>query len=367
VHPRAGIVIAVAATACGPAPARVADPIAAPARSYRRGPIAPVVVPAALGDPGALARIPYAAHVVRYGSVELALGGGPSGRGEPLDSDEPDRSWPVIAEAGDRVRVVSTADDVHLALWVLRDDLATVAIDDVVVGASPGAIPAPSGGVVELRSGASIEVAAADRAAAASRVELVADVAIDGWVPSVAVGKVFAIRPEETLPFVEHSLGHGTVIRATAGPSAPVLAVVRSAVGVALSPPSTVAPGWAEVRVILPYARIRGFVSADEVIAAPPAERDFESFGAGGVGGRVSIVVPVGTCLYATADGEVVGVTVGKVRHRLVTYAEPPGWWNAIVQTEWGLLEVYLRDAAGNRDFTATRLESCLEPGPAPG
>jgi len=354
--------IATAASGCGPATSPTSA-LAPSAPVLRRGPIGRVLVPAQLGDAGALARIPYAVRVRRLGRVWLVPDGEPAGPASAQPADEA-AAWPAIAESGDRVQIVTTEDHANLALWVERVDLVPVVIDQVEVRADSRALAAP-GGTVVLRAGAPVTPVARDRGADAVEVRLTDEqLELAGWVPAPAVGQVFAIEPGTPPERASAGLIAGAVIRAGAARSARVLAVTRAFIGADVAAETT--PGWREVRVVTPHARVHGWVASAQASSDQFANFHTTGHGSGfGASHRLSLMVPAGTCLYASPDGEVVGVNTEAVV-RLVLAVEQPGWWHATVTSRWGLHELYLHDGAGGADVGAAQLESCVEPEPHP-
>ena len=338
-------------------------PSAEPVASARRGPIRRVVVPAQLGDPGVVDRIPWGARVARRGAFRFTLADETSERGDRdihVADAALDKVWPVIAESAAEVQLVSDDDDARLAIWVARADLAAVAIDDVAVAERPGR-GADATHRAELRSGAPVQ--RGDSSGTHRHVTVGGDVRVLGWIPESALGDVFRVRIEPDGDRLGGSVAAGKLVRARPETTSPPLAVIIRRVPAQLHVGAPA--GWRDVTVSTDYVRVRGYIAESDL----SREISFEGLGSGrgyGMSHRPQITVPAGACLYAEPDGEVVGVNTEE-RTRYSGGAAEPGWWEVVVGTDWGLHDLYVRALDPEAKPPELQLESCVEERPASG
>jgi hypothetical protein len=354
------LVAAAALAACGAtaAPVPAPTPPQAPRRPLKRGPIARVMVPAELGDPGAMERIPWAARLAKAGSLYLTIGGPAiEVAGEVYSYDV----WPVIAEAGGLVELVMAGTTVRLALWAQRGDLVTVAAEDTAVSARPEAVPDPVHRAT-IVAGAAVVRGSADDAGWVEVYLDDADVAVRGWLPAASVGEVYRVGPAIERRD-EFSLRPDTAIRARPAADGAVLATtVRqiNAIGHHGAP-----AGWREVTAYTDNVVIRGFVPA-AAIDPTFALSHGEGHGSGyGVSHARYVKVPAGTCLFAGQDAEVVGVQIETSEHLLDSIGAP-GWWKIWLPTGLASFELWIHDPEQAIDLSRTKFESCTDPASTP-
>jgi hypothetical protein len=362
------VLAGVLAAGCGASPhATTGHGTTRPERQLRRGPIGRVLVPAQLGDAGALERIPFGAHVSAFGKVWLVLDGEPKDGGG-VQLAHLDEVWPVIAEAGDRVQIVSSEDNLHLALWVSRVDLATSISEDIIVAGRPvearAIDPEPDAPFAILRGGARVAVTARARAEDATEVRFRQEVELAGWVPAPAVGEVF--RVDRSPPAADHvARPPATIVDGTllyAAPDTTSRALVRARAQLPVRATGKRERGWTEVLLDTPHVRVRGWAQPGAITDGPAGSTGSTGRGSGaGSSGRRPMEVPAGTCIYAAIENEVIGVA-SSTQTRLVLQGAYAGWWNVLVSSSWGLHEVYVHDITGGRDVSTARLESCAEP-----
>jgi hypothetical protein len=350
---------------CGPAANPVVTPKADPVVASAIAPparIGRVLVPAQLGDAGAIDRIPYGVRVATHHKIWMTPSSEPDeGHYEARDGDLA-LIWPAIGDAATRVQIVSRDDDAIIAIWIERGDLATVAVHDIALGDTPATAGkrAASGRGASLRAGAPIRVTTRDGGTA--RVEVIDRmVSVAGWIPATSIGEIFTIDRSENDAVANSSIVAGAGIRATPSASVAAIAVTRQALPVVTRARTA---GWREVVFETPFVRVAGYVAVGE---ATDDVVDVETTGHGsGYGGShtYKIDVPVGACLYSGFDGEVVGVNVAR-RTRLGSGRVETGWWPVMVGTWWGVHHLAVRDLAGAPDPSTATFELCTEESPA--
>jgi hypothetical protein len=334
-------VIAVTLAGCRGTVAPVASaPQVAPRAKLARVPVE--IVPGELADPGVMDRITKRARIRVIGRAYLTLGGAAI---DPSDREPPHAPLHVIAEMRDRLRVVSEDDGARVALWILRGDALPVPTVEVQLTDQRGAAPSDAG--VWLEPGAAITVhrASDGRREVAMTTEMVN---VIGWVPAGALGAVWTVVPPVTIP-TTHVVTAGP-LRAAPSADAAVIAATREDASVVAG---ETRGEWRMVELRRDGLRIRGWVPARALTAG--AGEEWGTIGLGSVytsSHTMKLDVPAGTCLFAGADGEVVGVTTRqKIR---LGHVPQDGWQQVLVGTPWGTRYVHLHLTP------AGAFESCL-------
>lgn len=361
--------------ACG-SPPPAATPASAPPTAPELGPIPRAdftVVPAELGDPGVLDRIPHRVRVRRLGRAWITPGSEPMRQRADDDASDRDFVLPVIGEAAGRIRVVTedSGSTSRVAVWLAREDVWPALVVPRVLVDRAGVASGISG-----KLGAPLVLA--EQRAGRRRAVRIPDeeLRVEGFVDEAAIAAVWLAPgdlpekidgtasheynpPNDPRPVVE--LSEGTAIRRDRAASSPVIAVVTGE-SVRASVVATVG-GVRELVLDRPYFTVRGFVDAS-------ATRDVDDLlGTIGTGGGYGfgmshadrIDVPAGTCLFAAIDGEVVGVQLVQSTRLGRLDAGPNGWSSVHVGTVWGHPSVFIHDLAD--DPKQPRWDSCLDPG----
>jgi hypothetical protein len=324
------------------------------------------VRPAELGDEAALPRMRHRVRLKRIGRAWLRLDAPPIGE-EAGDSDEDAIAelMPAIGETANRIRVVTEEDGARVAVWIDRRDVWDSIVAPVKLDGGAGPIG------VWLEPGAPVRVARV-RARTVRIVELRDDaVEARGSVPPAFVGHVWIVPHDDrtptdmarTCPSLHQPppadprrmvVAAGTEIRAAAAETAALLATVRGdadadAVVLRRGIGGADGEGWAELEVRRPYARVRGF--APESALEAPGELGSIGWSCSGHGFGMShadrIDVPVGTCLFDGASGDVVGVAT-ETQTRLGSLGGAGDPWSMVhVDTRWSVASLYVYDGAG--------------------
>jgi hypothetical protein len=345
------VLAAAAVAACGGTSLPRSTPEVPPKRApVKGGPIARVMVPAELGDAGALERIPWRTRRAAPGTIWLSIGGKPITPYETFyDYDE----WPVIAEAGKLVQIVKDAGSARVAVWIGRDALVTVAREDVAVGEMPGAVPDPVHNATLL---AGAKVVRGKAFGGETQLYLDdPDLAITGWVPDGAVGEIY--RHAEDLEYQDSfSIRADSAIRAAPSADAAVLATTVRAVAAIGHPGAPV--GWKEITAHTDNAVVRGFVKASAIDPGLVIGHG-EGHGSGyGSSHSIRMTVPAGTCVFAEPEGEVIGVQLDAHDYP-IDRNDGPTWWQITLMNDLAPLDVYVRDTTSNGNPSKVELESC--------
>ncbi len=342
-----GVVLLAACGGHVPVPAPASGTLTEPAPRAVAPRVAPDVVPGELADPGVVDRIARRVRVRAIGAAWVRLGAKPL---PTTERDPPDQPMPVLAEQGDKVRVVAEEDGARVAVWMQREDARPAAVRATQLTDAVGHADREFGAWLE--PGAELELRA--QANGRREVSLVsARVRVVGWAPVAALGTVWEVPPKVAL-VPHHTVAEHVLIRVAPAATAAVLAETLGDVRVAAGP---VRGAWREVELQGDGVRVRGFVPVADV--SDGAGDDWGTIGLGTystVSHAVRIDVPAGSCLFERAAGDpagdVVGVTL-KQRVRLGYPAE--GEWQRVrIGTPWGTYLSYLR-------ITSTgTFESCL-------
>ncbi len=283
-----------------------------------------------LGDPGVMDRITKRARVRVIGRAYLTLGGPPL---DSSDREPPIAPLHVLSETREQLRVISEDDSARVALWIARGDALLVPTVEVQLTDERGAAPTDAG--VWLEPGAKV---ALRRALDRRREVTVTTDALNvvGWVRSSALGAVWTETPAAKV-LATHRLAP-IVLRAAPSTDAAVIARTLEDTNVVAGE----ARGeWRMVELRRDGLRIRGWVP-DRTLDMGVGE-DWGTIGLGSIyttSHTLRIDVPPGICLFASPDGEVVGVNT-KQKTRL-GYPVEDGWQRALVGTPWGTRNVYL-------------------------
>ncbi len=305
------------------------------------------VVPAELGDVGALARIHHRVWVRRYGRVWFG-----AQDVDPITDQIDNRRVPVlekvIGETRQRIRIVVDADrEAIYAAWIPRADAVPAALREVELDGKRAAV---------LDPGAPLEVV--ETRGDERRVALLNDdVAIGGWLDAKLIGDVWlgpgARRPHDG----PRELLEKAAIHETASAGSPIVAIANARVAITELGPER--GGWIEVALERHYARVHGFARALDV--QTPTELSLHSIGGGsgfGISDTDHADVTAGACLFDRAEGEVIGVNTKQVvRYAYRPSAAHPGWWTVFVGSHWGALRAYVHDLGG--DPAVPKWESC--------
>jgi hypothetical protein len=255
---------------------------------------------------------PYRVHVARMTEVSLTFAGPPSsGGGHELDRM---LEVPVVAERGDRVRVLIEHDGARTLVWLAAADLAWAVTRPVRLAGRGDA-------GVWLTTGAPVTAAAAGKRRAITYDD--GRVTVRGTVAAGALARVFPVsRP----------------LRRTFGSLAEEIRVAPGGAVIHATPLEVEVVGrrgaWVEVEHRSRYMRVRGWVAADRLTDA-----GFGTFGTGtGSGFGMShverITVPLGACLYDRPGGDPVGVQL--VTERRYAPGRDGEWLQVYVGTPWG-------------------------------
>ncbi|MCE9580654.1 MAG: hypothetical protein K8W52_46465 [Deltaproteobacteria bacterium] len=301
--------------------------------------------------PHAEARIARRAHLARLGPARFQADGAPIDEANPQPFD----LIAVVAdENAQRVQIRTEMDDARVLVWVERADLATVigrqvALLDATTGRR-GAVARPGALVVTVGPGPD---------AAAREVTISDDeVSASGVVPATALATTYDRKSVASKP--RHLLASGTIVRAEPRDDGRAIATARADVNVRAI--GKAKDGWIEVEIDREMIYARGFAPAAAVTAS-------DLLGLGGLGtmgygmsDTDRILVPKGTCLYATPGGPVVGVTT-TTRERYAQSAPDDGepgvsrWRTVAVGTAWGITWPTVRISPRHPDRAAPGCE----------
>ena len=324
------------------------------------------VSPAELGDTDVWARIRHRARVARVGHASFAVGGPHIDEHETPVSNVHMPIYPVIGESSEHVRVVVEDDFARMALWIPRADCAPTAIAPVRLGDAHGTADPATG--VTLDVGARL---IAQPAANGLRQIALVDAYLDatGFAPARAIGEVWLAAEHEVydpkLATSSEPVPTTTGTEVAAGPireaprdAAAVVAVAKQPLPIRVI--RTLGP-WDEIELRAERVRVRGFVPAPTVtVNAPP--RSFGGYGRGGgysISDSVVFDVADGACLYDREGGDVVGVEVGQKSRYAGGATSMTGWWNVVVNTDWGLMTVAVHDTSEAANPRAASWETC--------
>lgn len=317
------------------------------------------VVPAELGDPGAIDRIRHRARLRFVGRASPIHGEAP----QPVLArahlgGDVDRVLGVIGESPQEIRVVIEDDDARLALWIDRRDTWPTVLVPIQLGDREGRVHGSRGAF--LATGAPI-----DTAFGRDRMRHVTlrdpDLVVDGWVPASVVGNVWVASPGDEVdlgatfsttafavpadPRPRTMFAGRTIVRLAPDERAPIVATVIEKDLVAF----VIARGeWTEIEIPRAFARVRGFVRASELRASTD---DLVGHGSGtgsgfGMSHSDRIVTPAGTCLFDSANGSVVGVTIAESeRHG---DRGDDAWSRVFVNSPWAVLSFFVHDTGSD-------------------
>jgi hypothetical protein len=335
--------VLVLALGCGTG-AVPAGPVRSSAGGASAAASAPAVSPLSyLGDE--FERVfPGRVRLARYGALRLAAGdaapaiAGHGEGGEAIDlSQSP--SLVVVDSRGERLRVVAQEGDYRLLLWIDERDLNWVIVDAVDVAFEPGepaaAPPAPG---VRLRPG--LPVVRGDQRGSLVFVSHEDQcMSVAGWVPAARLGRQFT--PVEELE-VERDLSAGPGMALKERPSGRELARFLSECHVAYG--GREESGQKLVVYDGNGFEARGWISGSA--ASPGASASLFGYGRGlgsfGASGD-RVLIPSGSCLYASAGGPVVGVATEDTEEGGLQAGEH-GWHSITVATGWGDLTVWVEE-----------------------
>ncbi|HEU0033287.1 MAG TPA: hypothetical protein VFQ53_21790 [Kofleriaceae bacterium] len=345
------------------------DPVLPPARSPAPARASFEVVPAELADPGVLGRIRHRARIKRFGAAWLGTSSEAlsTSRDEGDAIDELGDVVPVLGESTGKIRIVVEDDDARLAIWVARGDLwesiaAAIPLADRDGHASPSA-------GVWLSLGAPVVAAPARDHQRFVKLHDPA-VLVEGYAAASSIAHVWVVPPGAPIersgalppsdPRPRQLLASHARIRAAAAPDAPVLATIEN--DELFAAVLGTRGAYREIELVRPFARIRGFVLATEL---SPSDDETLSLGGGGRHGfgmshADHIDVPAGTCLFESAEGEVVGVQLKPTIRLGHLKSETAGWSRIYIATAWSVVTVYIHDTS--RDPAQPAWESCAEP-----
>lgn len=292
-------------------------------------------VAALLADPGA--ELPAERALLRRaGTARFSAQGAPVAAADTRFPVTDQAALPVVAQASERVRVVSRTGGARLLLWLDRGDLGRAAVREVALEGS-----APPRGVT-LYSGAAVEVV--ERAGDRVRVRREDYwLAFDGWVPAGAIGPIF-VRGEASPAAGGKKVvvDCGTELAAAIG--GPAMAIVGPGpggceAGVEVDALGEPRGGFQEIVVGNEWYTARGFV------AAAAAQGDEAGYGLGWGELRAYeerwVALPPGTCLHAERYGEPVGVVTEPLRFAPGTAPAERSWVAGKVSTQWGDIPVW--------------------------
>lgn len=259
-----------------------------------------------------------------HGAAWLRLEGEP--QSSPGWNDAVGGEVAIAEERGEFVRVLHEDDGVRLLVWILRGDLAPVLIRDVEL--RPGVL---------LRAGTPVRGATIEWEGLAVKGELPADALGERWDAAAAPQADANTRTLDT----------GLAIRALPESTAEVLATATEPIEVRPLGPEQ--RGWREVETIGPHVIVRGFVEEWHLDGLGTIGR-----GGGGYGSSnsISISVPAGTCLYDAIGGEMIGVTT-VAETRLAHRTDDDAWYQLVVNSPWGLLDIPVHGGDGDWDRCA--------------
>ena len=287
---------------------------------------------------------PGRVRLARYSAVRLAAGdpapaiAGHGEGGEAIDLAQ-SPSLVVVDSQGERLRVVVQEGDYRLLLWIDERDLNWVIVDPVNVAFEPGepaaAPPAPG---VRLRPG--LPVVRGDQRGGLVFVSHEDQcISVAGWVPATRIGRQFT--PVEQ-PEVERDLSAGPGMALKERPSGRELARFTSECHVAFG-------GREEGGQKLVVYDGNGFEARGWISGASAGSgatgalfgygRGLGSFGASGD----RVLIPAGSCLYASAGGAVVGMATEDAEEGGIQAGEG-GWHSVTVATGWGDLMVWVEE-----------------------
>jgi hypothetical protein len=341
---------------CGGASASFVTHAAAPTVARQVAIPRPVfdVVPAELGDHHVLDRIHARALIKNWCVMFLVPGGELIASDFDCERDARDVVPVLDAKKGD-LRIVVEDDATRLAVWILRLQARPTVLVPTTIGTSRlGVTYLPGAAItVEAHIGDSRSIAFSD-----TTLNIPAAV-----VPADHVGDVWVAREDveapSTLPLGNArtvELEPGALIQRAPDLQADTLASTTDS---AIAIVHAERQGWLEIELRHARVRVRGFVDARET--TPSEGYGFGRSGRGhGVGAShaVSHQVPAGTCLYADANGEVIGVTL-EPQARLGR-PEHEGWARVYVATRWRTLELAIKNQS--TDPAVPQWESCAMP-----
>jgi hypothetical protein len=281
---------------------------------------------------------PWRARVTRLGTWKLA----PEEDWRPApERDRPVSPFDVVVadRAGAEVRVVAQFEDLLVAVWVPSEDLAVVPVEQVDVVREPGAAAAADGPGASLAGGAEIEVLE-EREGWTHVRPAATEFRVDGWVPSVLVGRVYRDADFDVLAeTLDLEPAAGLEVYDGSGLEARVLAVLRPDAAAAVRVRALGEPREGRREVLFASARalLRGWVRADALAPADaqhPAPSSHSVFSFHVRGEHNWLQVPVGTELR-TAEGDVFAVTTQGTK-LVVASDRAPRRTAVSLRTPWG-------------------------------
>jgi len=276
--------------------------------------------------------------VGRFGVARFTVDGDDAMPGHDLEAgeqpgdDTPVRYRVIDAFAG-QVRILAAGRGLLLALWVPAADLRLVVTAPARLVSAPDAAAGDTG--VTVGPGTAVYVAERRSGAAHVRGEAGA-VRFDGWLPAAQLARFYRVA-DAAPPSRGMSVPRGA--RILDRPGGALVAV--------LTEDSTVEPVGDPDGGFQRVIHVRGVVRVDGYLVLPPPRpiRTYDEPEPGldrpppSIDAAHRVELPVGTCLYGSRAGRLVGADQGAGpqygRDQL------DGWWEVSVHTEWGVGTVW--------------------------
>ena len=287
---------------------------------------------------------PGRVRLARFGAVRLAAGDrepaiAAHGEGDGIELGQSPSLVVVDSQRG-RLRVVAQENDYRLLLWIEESDLNWVIAETSDLAFEPGeaaALPPAPG--VRLRPGLPV-LRGEQRGGLVFVSHEDQCMSVAGWVPGDRLSRRYT-PVDETEVERDLSAGPGTALLER--PGGREFARFTSECHVAYG-------GREEAgQKLVVYEghgfEARGWISGSSVGGGGSALFGYGR-GFGSFGGGERVLIPAGSCLFASRGGAVVGVTTDDAEESGVQPAEA-GWRTVTVATGWGDLALWVEEKGG--------------------
>jgi hypothetical protein len=270
----------------------------------------------------------------------------------------------VAEQAGEEVRVVAERDDLLYTVWILRDDLALVPVQQVVLASAAGTSADADEPGVQLSGGEPIAVLEQKDGWTHVRVAR-AELQAEGWLPDAVLGRIYGtsdfVVADERLDLEPAA---GLELCETA--NGKVLAVLRPdpATRLRVKALGEAQGGWREILLPSPAFLVRGWVKADGLAPASAENPPGPTHTISAIRPRGNInwmQVPVAFEVLTAVDGDTFAVTTMGTK-LVVAPDRAPSRTAVTLQTIWGDVLGWIKCEPCPEGLPPPIIDTCIPP-----